>query len=101
MGKSIVFSGGGFFRLFPYWLIRQWTEETDYLMTYFHPRDFDAEQPMIKSLPLYRKFKSYVGLKGSFGKLQNYLDDFKFVNIMEADTQIDWDTAKIINIADW
>jgi polysaccharide deacetylase family protein (PEP-CTERM system associated) len=99
-GRNLVFSGGGFFRIFPYRLIKKWTKETSYLMTYFHPRDFDGEQPIIKTLPLQRKFKSYVGLKGSFKKLQNYLDDFKFINIHEADRQINWDDARKITITD-
>jgi polysaccharide deacetylase family protein (PEP-CTERM system associated) len=101
MRKNIVFSGGGFFRFFPYWLIRKLSKETAYIMTYFHPRDFDAAQPMIKSLPLYRKFKSYVGLKGAFKKLQKYLDDFGFINIQEADKQVNWAEAKVIKITDY
>ena len=43
-GKYIVFSGGGFFRLFPYWLIDYWAKDCTYMMTYFHPRDFDTGQ---------------------------------------------------------
>jgi polysaccharide deacetylase family protein (PEP-CTERM system associated) len=97
-GKAIVFSGGGFFRLFPYSLIKQWSKQTDYLMTYFHPRDFDSGQPMVKSLPPVRKFKSYVGLKKSFGKFQQLLDDFDFIDLREADKQINWTEARIITI---
>jgi polysaccharide deacetylase family protein (PEP-CTERM system associated) len=96
--KKVVFSGGGFFRLFPYPLIKHWSKQASYLMTYFHPRDFDPEQPMIKSLPLIRKFKSYVGLKTSFKKLQKFLDDFDFIDIREADKRIEWDKVKRINI---
>ena len=65
-GKNIVFSGGGFFRLFPYWLIKAWGKDCDYMMTYFHPRDFDIGQPVVSGLPLFRRFKSYVGIKGAF-----------------------------------
>lgn len=68
MGKHIVFSGGGFFRLFPYWLINHWGKHSDYMMTYFHPRDFDVNQPVIETLPAMRRFKSYVGIKGAFTK---------------------------------
>lgn len=96
VGRRIVFSGGGFFRLFPYYLIKSWSEQSDYLMTYFHPRDFDPEQPMVESLPMMRKFKSYVGLKTSFKKFQKYLDDFEFVSVEEADKRIDWVKAKTI-----
>jgi polysaccharide deacetylase family protein (PEP-CTERM system associated) len=95
-GKNLVFSGGGFFRLFPYFLIKHWSKQSPYLMTYFHPRDFDPGQPVVQSLPLKRKFKSYVGLKHSFGKFQHLLDDFDFINIREADRQMDWSNARII-----
>ncbi len=97
-GKNIVFSGGGFFRLFPYFLIRFWAKRSPYLMTYFHPRDFDPEQPVIESLPSLRKFKSYVGLKHSFGKFQNMLDDFDFITVEQADKLIDWTQAKELNL---
>lgn len=90
-GKHIMFSGGGYFRLFPYPLVKKWTKESDdYLLSYIHPRDLDAGQPMIKSLPLARKFKSYVGLKGAEQKLRRWLTDFKFVDIATADSLLDW-----------
>jgi peptidoglycan-N-acetylglucosamine deacetylase len=98
LGHSIVFSGGGFFRLFPYPLIHYWAKKSPYIMTYFHTRDFDPDQPMIKSLPFMRKFKSYVGLKHSFGKFQQLLDDFNFVNLEQADKMIDWEKARKIEI---
>jgi peptidoglycan-N-acetylglucosamine deacetylase len=97
-GKNIVFSGGGFFRFLPYWLIRRWGEKTDYMMTYFHPRDFDKGQPIIKSLPFKRRFKSYVGVKGAFSKFQKLLDDFDFVTIKEADSRINWSAMRTIKL---
>lgn len=97
MGKNLVFSGGGFFRLFPYWLIKKWSKESPYLMTYFHPRDFDPDQPIFESQKGIRKFKSYVGLKHSFTKFDRYLNDFEFVNIEKADRQINWsNTNKLL-----
>lgn len=98
IGKSIVFSGGGFFRLIPYPFIKKWGNNTDYMMTYFHTRDFDVGQPMIKSLPLIRKFKSYVGIKGAFSKFQRLLDDFEFISVEMAEDLIDWDKQRIINL---
>lgn len=98
LGKNIVFSGGGFFRFFPYWLIKHWGKKADYMMTYFHPRDFDPDQPVMKSLPRIRLFKSYVGLKGAFRKFQCLLDDFEFYNVEQADKIIDWDTVEVINL---
>jgi polysaccharide deacetylase family protein (PEP-CTERM system associated) len=98
LGKDIVFSGGGFFRFFPYFLIYYWTKKSPYLMTYFHTRDFDPGQPMIDSLPIMRKFKSYVGLKTCFAKFQKLLNDFEFVNVEEADLLIDWKTTRVIKL---
>jgi polysaccharide deacetylase family protein (PEP-CTERM system associated) len=98
LGQPIIYSGGGYFRLFPYLCIKHWTQESSYLMTYFHPRDFDAEQPMIKSLSIRRRFKSYVGLSTAFTKLQKLLNDFAFINITEADKLIDWKNARTITV---
>lgn len=98
MGKKIVFSGGGFFRFFPYRVIKKWGKETLYLMTYFHPRDFDKNQPVIKSLPLKRRIKSYIGINRAFPKFKQLLDDFDFINIVQADQLINWETAKTINL---
>lgn len=94
-GRHIIYSGGGYFRLFPYRLIRKWArEDTDYLLSYIHPRDLDAGQPMIRELPLSRKFKSYVGLKGAEGKLRRFLTDFRFSDLHAADTAIDWSAVR-------
>jgi hypothetical protein len=68
-------------------------------MTYFHPRDFDPDQPMIDSLPIIRKFKSYFGLKKAFSKFQKLLNDFEFMSIHEADKKIDWNNTRIIDLS--
>ena len=96
--KNIVFSGGGYFRIFPYWLIKYWMLRSPYLMSYFHPRDFDPEQPVIDSLPLIRKFKSYVGLRSSFRKFKKLLDDFIFVSVEDACKSIDWSKVNILTL---
>lgn len=94
MGKHLIFSGGGYFRLFPYSLIKRWSHQNDsYLMSYIHPRDLDAGQPMITSLPISRRFKSYVGLKRAEQKFRQWLSDFSFIDIAEADCLLDWSTA--------
>ena len=98
-GMHLVFSGGGYFRLLPYPLIKKWTEESsDYLLSYIHPRDLDAGQPMIKTLPVVRKFKSYYGLKGAEQKLRRWLTDFQFVDINTANQNLDWTKAQRIKL---
>ncbi len=98
-GNHFVYSGGGYFRLLPYNLIKYFVSNSKYIMTYFHPRDFDPYQPMIDSLPLKRKFKSYVGLAKAFSKFQKLLKDFEFVGIDEADKKIDWRNSRIIDFS--
>jgi len=97
-GKKLVFSGGGYFRFFPYFLIKYWAKRSSYLMTYFHPRDFDLGQPVIHTLPLMRKFKSYVGISTAFAKLQKLLNDFEFVSVADASSLIDWDKTRVIKL---
>ncbi|MBQ5574204.1 MAG: polysaccharide deacetylase family protein [Bacteroidaceae bacterium] len=99
-GKNIVFSGGGFFRLFPYWLINHWAKKCNYMMTYFHPRDFDTGQPVVPNLPLARRFKSYVGIKGAFRKFQRLLDNYTFVNVEQADKSINWNSVQVLTLKD-
>ena len=98
-GKHIVFSGGGYFRLFPYSFIKKWSmEHLDYLLSYIHPRDLDGGQPMLKGLPLARRFKSYVGTKTAADKLRRWLKDFRFTDIATADRQIVWEDAPRLNL---
>ena len=98
-GRHIIFSGGGYFRLFPYPLIKKWSKECDeYLLSYIHPRDLDGGQPMLKGLPLARKFKSYVGTKGAANKLRKYLNDFEFTDIHTAAAQIDWTKVPVVKL---
>lgn len=97
MGHNIIFSGGGYFRLFPYPLIRKWAKENDdYLLTYIHPRDLDAGQPVVPGLSLPRRFKSYVGLGKAEQKLQRFLTDFQFTDIHNAAASVDWTNAPVI-----
>jgi len=99
MGKKIIFSGGGYFRLAPYWLIRKWSKESgDYLLSYIHPRDLDGGQPMLEGLPLKRKFKSYVGTKGAAEKLRHYLKDFKFMDVKTAAENICWEKVPVVEL---
>jgi polysaccharide deacetylase family protein (PEP-CTERM system associated) len=95
-GRIVIFSGGGYFRVLPYPLIRLLTERSDYVMTYFHPRDFDPGQPMIRELPLSRKFRSYVGLRGARRKLDTWLGDFPFTDINGAISTIDWSSVPLM-----
>jgi polysaccharide deacetylase family protein (PEP-CTERM system associated) len=96
--REIVFSGGGYYRLLPYFIQKPLYKKSDYLMTYFHPRDFDSGQPVLKNLSRIRKFKSYVGLKGSKKKFNKLLSDFDFVDINTAVEMIDWNKVPEVKL---
>ena len=98
LGKNIIFSGGGYFRLIPYPLMRHFMNNSKYVMTYLHPRDFDPEQPMIEGLSAFRRFKSYVGLKSTSSKLDRLLNDFDFIDLEEADSMIEWNDVKVVKL---
>ncbi len=98
LGKPFIFSGGGYFRLLPYKIIKKLTFQSSYVMTYFHPRDFDIEQPMVPGLSYSRRFKSYVGIKKCKPKLEQWLSDFEFIDLDQANQLINWKQAPVIKL---
>ena len=77
----VAFSGGGYLRLFPQWLIRygfkQFANNNVPVVTYLHPRDFAPDCPRV-SMSAWRRFKCYTGLASTKAKLQMMLDEFEF-----------------------
>ena len=79
LGKPTCFFGGGYLRLFPYWLIHKMAHqvlgEGRPVVFYIHPREIDPSHPR---LPMGRKrqFKSYVNLKTTETKVRRILQDF-------------------------
>ncbi len=98
LGKPFIFSGGGYFRLLSYKTIENWTRQTNYVMTYFHPRDFDIEQPLVPGLSLPRRFKSYIGIKNCKPKLEKWLNNFDFIDLNQADQSINWDKVPVVKL---
>lgn len=96
---KIPFTGGGYFRIIPPFLSFYFADRCDYIMIYFHPRDFDPDQPIIPEIPLNRKFKSYYGIKGAFKKFEKFIDRYDFINIAMAEELITWDDVPLINLS--
>ncbi len=71
-GRHIPVAGGGYFRLFPPWLMRQGlsqaAEENRPAVLYFHPWEFDPQTPRMP-LPLLRTLRTYIGLQSSRRRL--------------------------------
>ena len=95
-GRRLVFSGGGYFRLLPLRLLQQLWRRSDYTMTYFHPRDFEPDQPYLPGLGPIRRFKSYYGLGRAESKLRAILREFPFENVAAADAHVDWAKVPLV-----
>jgi polysaccharide deacetylase family protein (PEP-CTERM system associated) len=79
---NLPVAGGGYFRLFPLALLTAGVRQALRLrpaaaMLYFHPWEFDADQPR---LPLSRlaRFRTYVGTRRSSDRLRTLLGKYQF-----------------------
>ena len=82
--KGLGYSGGAYFRLLPkVYLKYKFQTNREYLMTYFHPRDFDYNQPKLKDLGVVQNFLSYYGLKSSRTKFEEMLRDSSWLNCVD------------------
>ena len=91
--KNKGIGGGGYFRLFPYWLSKRRIEkflgsETAPYSFYFHPWEIDADQPRVKNAAFLSKFRHYVNLSKMEGKITQLLKDYR------------WDTMKNVYLED-
>jgi polysaccharide deacetylase family protein (PEP-CTERM system associated) len=76
-------SGGGYFRLLPYavsrWLLRSVNQrESESAVFYFHPWEIDHGQPRIAGINAKTRFRHYVNLHRTEGRLKRLLADFRW-----------------------
>lgn len=80
-GLSIPVAGGGYFRLFPYSIFHRLLKRVERsghpLIMYFHPWEFDPDQPRMQGSALSR-FRHYHNLDKTKERLSRLLDDFSF-----------------------
>lgn len=82
-GKKIPVSGGGYFRLFPYWftkfaLKRINEQEGQSFVFYIHPWEIDHGQPRFSQARFLSKFRHYNNLDKTMGRFERLLNDFQF-----------------------
>ena len=63
VGKSVAYSGGGYFRLLPYGFVKYCIDKSDYTMCYFHMQDFLSEKSKLMTR---REYEDYFKENGSF-----------------------------------
>jgi polysaccharide deacetylase family protein (PEP-CTERM system associated) len=76
-------SGGGYFRLLPYvvsrWLLKKVNQRDGQpTIFYFHPWEIDADQPRIPGINARTRFRHYVNLQHTEGRLRRLLADFSW-----------------------
>ena len=113
IGKEIAYSGGGYFRFFPYYFIVKEMERATYSMTYFHLGDLNPVIHGIMSKEAYENYfnepgslkarylrylKTNLGVKGNKQKLIKLVSNVGFTNIELTDKQIDWEITPVVTI---
>ena len=84
-------AGGGYFRLYPYWLLRRFlcrvASQGYPLIMYLHPWELDPEQPRMEG-SFVSRFRHYINLHKTETRLCRLVTDFKFVPIQQAVEEI-------------
>lgn len=83
LGRNIPVSGGGYFRLFPYWFTKKLLKsinqkEKQPFIFYLHPWEVDPDQPRLSDAGFISKFRHYNNLKKTSGRFKRLLSDFDF-----------------------
>ena len=113
MGKQMAYSGGGYFRVLPYWLINRTMRQRDYNICYFHLNDLIVEKKKFQSRAEYERYYQQPGsvknrlvryIKGNIGtgdasnKLCRLLSEHQFVSLREAGQQINWEKVNTVTL---
>lgn len=112
-GKILAYSGGGYFRFFPYNFIKNEMRKSEYAISYFHIADLLRNTTGIMTREEYetyfkekgtfrnrimRYIKASLGTKGAFDKMQKLIEQMDYINLEQADNQIDWGKISKVEI---
>jgi polysaccharide deacetylase family protein (PEP-CTERM system associated) len=111
LGKTMAYSGGGYFRILPYWLVKSKMKQKEYNISYFHLNDLISQKFKLKNRKEYedyfkepgtlknrlmRYFKSNIGNADGYAKLVKLMNDFPFTSLR--DCGLDWTKANTIEL---
>ena len=86
LGQTLPVAGGGYFRLYPYWLSRFFyksiNKKLEPFVFYLHPWEVDPEQPRVKA-SWFSEFRHYNNLDVCERRLSRLLEDFSFISMGE------------------
>jgi len=85
--KNIPFGGGGYFRLYPFFLTKLFLTIVNRQGTpgvfYLHPYEIGKVVPALEGMDLLRTFRTYYGVKKAKTKLKKLLVNFEFTTAAE------------------
>lgn len=86
-GQNLPVAGGGYFRLLPAFLLERALRQLAQMpsaagMLYFHPWEFDPDQPRL-ALSRVSRFRTYVGIRGNRRRLTNLLSRHQFLRAID------------------
>jgi polysaccharide deacetylase family protein (PEP-CTERM system associated) len=85
--RNIPLGGGGYFRLFPYWLTRLGISRLNRdgypAMVYLHPWELDPLCPRVGHADARTRFRQYINLGKTEARLRRLLADFSWVPMGE------------------
>ena len=98
LGSHQIYSGSGYFRLYPYGFVRKMFKSSGYEMAYFHPRDFDNHiHKYLNNHPLLR-LRYRIGTNRSRANLGRFVNEFDFITVKEAARQLDRKNAIVYHL---
>jgi polysaccharide deacetylase family protein (PEP-CTERM system associated) len=82
-GFALPVGGGGYFRLYPYWMTRSLLSqihgtENRPFMFYIHPWEIDPNQPRLRTGSSVSRMRHYLNLSATEHKLDRLMRDFSF-----------------------
>lgn len=82
---TLPVAGGGYFRLFPYsltkWGLSKINKNNDPFVFYIHPWEVDSDQPKVKGISRFTKFRHYNNIEKCESRLSSLLNDFNFTTM--------------------
>ncbi|MBS0171929.1 MAG: DUF3473 domain-containing protein [Nitrospira sp.] len=98
LGVRVPVAGGGYFRLYPYVLLRallrKLEDEGSSLVMYLHPWEFDPNQPRMEGSAVSR-LRHYLNLDKTEFRLRTLLQDFSFAPIRQVFPQIEHQSSSL------
>lgn len=113
LGRQIAYSGGGYFRMMPYWFVNKTMKHRDYNICYFHLADLIQQSSKLMTKQAYEDYfketgtlknrlnryaKRNIRIGDTYKKFNEVLHDFEFVSIRESQELIRWDLVERIEL---